>query len=83
MVHDLQVSRQCYKISGNVRNLIDLLFFCNKTFWCECQNPRDADHIHGDLNEDCVGISTHVHKHAYYLIRKRAPLEGLPKDAYC
>ena len=38
MVHDFHVSRRCYKISRNVGNLIDILFFCNKTrFWCECE----------------------------------------------
>ena len=34
MTHDLQVSRQCYKNSQNVGNLVDLSFFCNKACFC-------------------------------------------------
>ena len=29
-MHDLHVSRKCYKISRNLGNLIDILFFCKK-----------------------------------------------------
>ena len=32
MAHDLHVSRQCYKFSRNVGNLINLLFFATKHF---------------------------------------------------
>ena len=38
MEHDLQVSQKCYKISWNLGNLIDLMFFCKKAcFWCESE----------------------------------------------
>ena len=46
MEHDVQVSRKCYKISRNVGNLINLIFFCKKAsafgvnptgFWCESE----------------------------------------------
>ena len=38
MEHDLQVSRKCYKISRNLGNLIDLIFFCKKAcFGCESE----------------------------------------------
>ena len=38
MVHDLQASRKCYKISRNLGYLIDILFFCKKAcFWCESE----------------------------------------------
>ena len=49
MVHDLQVSRQCYTISLNVGRLIDLLFSATKHAFCVNPRgfgatPRDADH---------------------------------------
>ena len=50
MEQDLQVSRKCYKISRNLGNLIDILFFCNKNMLLVriredfCVNPRNADH---------------------------------------
>ena len=31
MEHDLQVSQKCYKISRNLGNLIDRVFFCKKS----------------------------------------------------
>ena len=31
MAHDLQVSRKCYKISRNLGNLVNLIFFCKKS----------------------------------------------------
>ena len=38
IVHDLQVSWKCSKISRNLWNLIDILVFCNKAcFWCESE----------------------------------------------
>ena len=39
MAHDLHVSRKCYEISRTLGNLIDLLFFCNKTCFC-CEYER-------------------------------------------
>ena len=50
MEHDLQVSRKCYKISRNLGNLIDLLFFCKKSMLLVLfredfgVDPRNADH---------------------------------------
>ena len=39
--NDLQVSRKCYKISRNLGNLINLIFFFKKTcFWTFGVNPR-------------------------------------------
>ena len=61
MVHDLQVSQKCYKISRNLGNLIDLLIFLQKAcFWCESerywsQGPEiSAWRSH---NDDCVMIT--------------------------
>ena len=42
ILHDLQVSRKCYKISRNLGNLIDLLFSGKRHAFRV--NPRDADH---------------------------------------
>ena len=68
MVHDLQVSRQCYKMSGNVENLIDLLFFCNKN--AVGVNPTDDDHMDLKLAPDdarmTIASGLRLHKHAYY-----------------
>ena len=51
---DLHVSRKCYKISRNLGNLINLIFFCKKSMLLVlirvdfCVNARNADHR--DLN---------------------------------
>ena len=67
MVHDLEVSRKCYKISRNLGILIDLLFFCQKSMLLVCirvafnGNPKDADHVDLKLAP-------------YFLVQKMAPL---------
>ena len=39
--HDLHVSRKCYKISRNLGNLSNLIFFCKKAcFWCESDRVK-------------------------------------------
>ena len=45
MVHDLPVSRQCYKISRNIGNLIDLFFSVTKHVFYV--NSSDAEVITG------------------------------------
>ena len=42
MAHDLQVSRNCYKNSRNLRNLFDLSFSAKKHAFGV--NPGDVDH---------------------------------------
>ena len=66
MVHDLQVSRKCYKISRKLGNLIDLLFFCQKNMLLLCireafnVNPRDA--VHMDLKLAPNGAGTMINR---------------------
>ena len=68
MAHDLQVSRQCYKISRNVGNLIDHIFSATKHAFGV--NPRDADHRDLKLAPDgarmMIALGLCLHKHSYY-----------------
>ena len=86
MEHDLQVSRKCHKISRNLRNLIDLIFFCKKhafgvnarRFWCESekwwsQGPEIC--AWRRQNNDCV-VMTFAYT-VYLVVRKMAPLVEL------
>ena len=64
MVHDLQFSRQCYKISRNVGNMTDLLFFCNKIcFLCDSERFRSQG----------PEISTWW-RHTYHYVRISMPI---------
>ena len=62
MVHDLQVSRQCHKISRNVGNLIDLLTVLQQRMLLVAireafgVNPRDVD-LKKRQKDDCVEIT--------------------------
>ena len=45
---DLPSLTECYKISRNVGNLIDILFFCNKAcFWCESERLLNGENPRG------------------------------------
>ena len=73
--YDLQVSRQCYNISRNAGNLIDILFVCNTAEHAFGVNPRGFWDSHTDLKLAPDGARMTVA--SILLIRERAPLEAL------